>query len=114
MINRMGMTRWIALFVLLAMIGCDTRPNTSTLRVFSWNIHNNRDDAEGVLKAIRASNADIVMLQEVPENQFPAMRQSLGYPHGYYAPDLWPPNPNVNPDGKSRGIAILSDRKSVV
>lgn len=99
--------------------GCHDAPRTAwdishkpvprrQITFVSYNIYNNRGDADQVLKTLRDSDADIILLQEVPDNDFEPMKQSLGYPFGYYARDLWGKHPNVNRDAKSRGQAILS------
>lgn len=78
------------------------------LTFVSYNIYNNRGDPDQVLKTLRDADADVVLLQEVPDNDFEPMKESLGYAFGYYAPDLRGRHPNVNADAKSRGQAILS------
>jgi endonuclease/exonuclease/phosphatase family metal-dependent hydrolase len=107
--------RWVASFVIALLAACASapRPSEGPLRVMSYNIHAGKDAAgvdslERVAAVITASNADIVLLQEVDRgtkrsgnvDQLAVLTRLTGF-HGAFGRSL-------EYQGGGYGIAILS------
>lgn len=74
-------------------------PNTSHLVVMTYNILGNKADSSALIAALRASDADIIALQELNAPLAAAIAQQLGHDYPYQV---------LEPVDKNNGMGVIS------